>query len=107
LFALQDTGGDDFGIYVDKGLKWINGANELKKGLVDTHANIVWRCIRPPKSMSHPARIRMLAGKERIAGPPEILYECWPYELGWLLYALAPRDFGVGPGKASVSVGTH
>jgi hypothetical protein len=87
LFALQDTLDVDFSENVYKGLEWINGANELREDLEDTAAGIVWRCIRPSQASSYAARIRTLLGKEQKLDAMEILFECRPYELGWLLYA--------------------
>ena len=89
LFALQDTCNADFGEQIYKGLGWISGANELQQALENDAAGIVWRCIRPSKSTSYAVRIRSLLGKEQSLGAMEILFECRPYELGWLLYAHA------------------
>jgi hypothetical protein len=87
LFALQDTFYADFGEHVYRGLEWINGANELRQDLEDKAAGIVWRCIRPLQASSSVARIRTLLGKEQNLSTMEVLFECRPYELGWLLYA--------------------
>jgi hypothetical protein len=92
LFALQDTFGADFSENIYKGLEWINGANELRQDLEDTAAGIVWRCIRPSHGSSHAARIRTLLGKEQKLDAMEVLFECRPYELGWLLYAFGRSD---------------
>jgi hypothetical protein len=92
LFALQDTGNADFGEQIYKGLGWISGANELQQDLENAAAGIVWRCILPSKSTSYSARIRTLFGKPQNLGAMQILFECRPYELGWLLYANARSD---------------
>jgi hypothetical protein len=89
LFALQDTCNADFGEQIDKGLRWISGANELQQDLENAAAGVVWRCIRPANATSYAARIRTLLGNEQNLGAMEILSECRPYELGWLLYAHA------------------
>ncbi|HKN70083.1 MAG TPA: hypothetical protein VJX30_03570, partial [Terriglobales bacterium] len=89
LFALQDTCNADFGEQIYKGLGWISGANELRQDLENAAAGVIWRCIHPAKSTSYAARIRTLLGKEQNLGAAEILFECRPYELGWLLYAHA------------------
>jgi hypothetical protein len=88
LFALQDKGNADFGEQIYKGLGWISGANELQQDL-EHAAGVIWRCIRPSQASSYAARIRTLLGKEQNLGAMEILFECRPYELGWLLYAHA------------------
>ena len=89
LFALQETCGADFDSHIYGGLNWISGANELHQNLGDSDAGVAWRCIQPPKSNPCTAGIRVLMGKEPSRGPLHILYECRPYELGWLLYAFA------------------
>jgi hypothetical protein len=89
LFALQDTCNADFREQMYKGLGWISAANELRQDLEDPGAGVIWRCIRPPKSTSYAARVRELLGKEQNLTAMQILYECRPYELGWLLYAHA------------------
>jgi hypothetical protein len=90
LLALQETCGADFDTHINSGLKWISGANELHQDLEDSDAGVAWRCIQPPKSNPYAVGIRALMGKELSRDPLHILYECRPYELGWLLYAFAP-----------------
>jgi hypothetical protein len=94
LLALQETCGVDFRVPIDNGLKWITGSNELHQDLQDANAGVVWRCIQTKKS-SYVAGIQALMGKEPILGPLQTLYECRPYELGWLLYALAQPGLGL------------
>ena len=89
LFAAQDACNADFSEQIYKGLKWISGANELQQDLENPAAGVIWRCIRPKKWASYATRIRALVGEEQDLGAPEILFECRPYELGWLLYAHA------------------
>ena len=92
LFAAEDACNADFCEPIYKGLEWIGGANELQQSLEDKSASLVWRCIRPAKSTSNLARLSALVGQERTGGTLRILHECRPYELGWLLYALAGRE---------------
>jgi hypothetical protein len=89
LFALQDACDVDFSDQLYKGLNWINGTNELKQDLEDVAAGVVWRCIRPANGASYRARLRTLVGKQPDLSTAEIVFECRPYELGWLLYAHA------------------
>jgi hypothetical protein len=89
LLALQDTFGSDFSGFIQKGVNWIHGANELERDLEDKHAALVWRCIRPSKAAAYAARFRALTSNEPPQLPLHVLYECRPYELGWLLYAFA------------------
>jgi hypothetical protein len=92
LFAAEDACNADFREPIYKGLEWIGGANELQQSLQEKSASLVWRCIRPAKSTSNLARLSALVGQERTGGTLRILHECRPYELGWLLYALAGRE---------------
>ena len=92
LLALEETCGADFDAHINRGLSWISGANELHQDLENSDAGVAWRCIQPPKSNPYAAGVRVLMGKEPSRGPLHILYECRPYELGWLLYALAPAS---------------
>ena len=95
LFALGEAATEDFTGPIFKGLDWISGRNEIGKDLRDRASGVVWRCVRPADSLQkyvEDAR-RMLRVTEE--GPASsalaVLYECWPYELGWLLYAFAGR----------------
>ena len=87
LFALQSASGIDFHAYITKGLQWISEPNELQQDLKDDSASVVWRCIRPTNT--HVGRVRSLAGKNLTPKHLQVLKECRPYELGWLLYAFA------------------
>jgi hypothetical protein len=89
LFAAQEVCKADFSARVYKGLEWVSGANELQTDLEDRSSSLIWRCIRPLKSGLFGARVRTLLGTEQNTGAMEVLYECRPYELGWLLFAHA------------------
>ena len=95
LFALGEVAKEDFSGPIYKGLQWISGQNELNADLRDPQSLVIWRCLRPKQ------RLRMyvedfqhfLRGSHvgHSGRNLKILYECWPYELGWLLYAFAGR----------------
>jgi hypothetical protein len=101
LFALMDAGGRDTTRELYLGLEWIYGANELRvdmRGSGDPSAseaerNVVWRCIRPGKARRYMDEAVALLGlgKPQTPNALHVLHECWPYELGWLLYAFAGR----------------
>lgn len=91
LFAVQEACGADFSEHIYEGLAWINGSNELRQDLEDTSANVIWRSIFHPKLASYSARIRALVGPQPSPHGLQVLYECRPYHLGWLLYAFAPK----------------
>ena len=97
FLALEETCGTDFRGPINHGLKWINGTNELKQDLEDAEIGVAWRCIRPEKSSAVTVGIRALTGKTPTPSM-HTLYECRPYELGWLLYALAPLSSAVFQG---------
>ncbi len=94
LFALGEAIQSDFSPWIYKGLQWID-ENELGIDMRDDSANVVWRCI----GRNQPTRIWNLAlnfitGREdrESRNGLRALYECRPYELGWLLYAFANWD---------------
>ena len=96
LFALGDALGNDFEPWIYKGLRWINSDNELNFDMEDTAAGVIWRCIERsgPSPMRHlKARIGIHQDALQHFGNRElqVLFECRPYELGWLLYAFADR----------------
>jgi hypothetical protein len=85
-----------------RGLQWIFGDNELKTPVVDFGHDMVARCIQRigsdadgPLGLSVPQWRKVVLSSLglRSVRPPatendlEILWECRPYELGWLLYA--------------------
>ena len=95
LFALSDATGLDFRDAIDRGLGWIDGNNELGRDMRDRASSVVWR------SVYRRNRIKMYFGEFsdylRGAATPvpaadlDVMFECRPYELGWLLYAFAGR----------------
>jgi len=97
LLAVQETCAADFNTHIQNGLQWISGANELGQDLQDADAGIAWRCIQPPKANPYVAGLRVLMRKGPSRDTLHILYECRPYELGWLLYAFSTS--GTAPHK--------
>ena len=95
LFALGEAAQRDFTREIYLGLNWIYGANELQTDMQDFSARVIWRCIRPAKSSMYYAEALSLLRSGTNGRTPRglsTLYECWPYELGWLLYAFASRS---------------
>ena len=93
LLALEVATGQSFRPQIHKGLRWIYGSNELSADMRDLSRGLVWRCIRPKSKQTKYwntalSLIRHPKDNES-TGPLEILHEIRPYELGWLLYALA------------------
>lgn len=96
LFALGETLQSDFRPWIYKGLQWINSQNELGFDMEDGSSNIIWRCIfRSRRSLARYLRAGLGSPAEPIqherAEDLKVLFECRPYELGWLLYAFAGR----------------
>jgi hypothetical protein len=93
LLAVEEALGQSFRPQIYKGLRWIYGFNELSADMQDSSHNVVWRCIRPKSKQTKywdTALSLIRPPKENdTVGPLEILFEIRPYELGWLLYALA------------------
>ena len=95
LFPLGEATGQDFTQNIYRGLEWISDANETGKDMRNFSENLVWRNVHPlfefsmkiDVIMSH-LRIYRDASKRRMG----VLYECRPYELGWLLYAFSSRQ---------------
>lgn len=90
LNAIQELSDADFQTPLSNGLKWIDGTNELGQSLENAENGIIWRCVRLAKGSSYIVGLRTLLGRKSSAARLHTLYECRPYELGWLLYALAP-----------------
>jgi len=96
LFALEEATGLDYGEAIHKGLRWISGNNELACDLREA-SGVVWRCIyHGSKHRVYLDRLLSFLGSDADGSFPNskrVLLECRPYELGWLLYALAGRQF--------------
>jgi hypothetical protein len=93
LFVLGEAARMDFGPSVQKGLSWIRANNELEIDLRDPASGVIWRSVYEKKRYKvYIRRILSLLGHRsdiESAGDLAVRYECWSYELGWLLYALA------------------
>lgn len=102
LAPLERLGGPTYRSELAKGLSWLFGDNELRLPLVDRDRRFIARCIQRrgadadgPSGMSRSQWRRVLLASWRLRSPPgvrhdgnlELLEECRPYELGWLLYA--------------------
>jgi hypothetical protein len=103
LLPVQDLGLGTFDAELARGLAWLFGANELRTPLVDVAAGTISRCIQRAGGeadgewgMSRPQRRAVLAASWGLRPAPgaaarpealEVLRECRPYHLGWVLYA--------------------
>jgi len=110
LAGLEALGLGRFTGELAKGLAWVNGKNELGVRLFDAERRFVYRAIQRRGSdpdgyggLSRAQHVAVVlasfAGRRENPGASlgpdrlELLAECRPYELGWLLYgsALVPR----------------
>jgi hypothetical protein len=104
LRAVADATGRRFDDAIERSVTWIFGANELGETMIDADRGVIWRSIR--RRVAHGRLIhvfkllslaRLQRARERLArmvntrGHLERDLECRPYELGWLLMALARR----------------
>jgi len=91
LLALGEVTQSDFTPWIYRGLQWIR-RNELALDMEDASANVVWRSIyrSTPRRMLHTA-MALLGQREDEESRRglKVMWECRPYELGWLLYAFA------------------
>jgi hypothetical protein len=91
LIALGEAIQSDFSPWIYKGLQWIDD-NELGIDMRDDKANVVWRCIgRTQVNRIWNLALNYFTGREdrESRNGLRALFECRPYELGWLLYAFA------------------
>lgn len=93
LCALSDASGEDFDRSIHRGLQWITGDNDLGYDMRDNHFSVIWRCHHHPTPGGPYLRViaDVVGLHRKQTRRLTALQECWPYELGWALYALAPR----------------
>lgn len=90
LIAAGGVTGADYSTYLYKGLDWIAGKNELSLNLVDPTKGMIWRSLSESRAkMLLELAISGILPFQTSRGRVFPLYECRPYCLGWLLYALA------------------
>lgn len=95
LFALSAASGEDFTAAIYKGLQWIAGNNELGYDFRNQSARVIWRSTYRKGYGRHFRVASSLLNRVESFPPPTdmtVKFECRPYELGWLLYALAGRE---------------
>jgi hypothetical protein len=95
LSAVGEATGIDFRKPIFKGLRWIEGNNELGVSMIDPARNVIWRCFKRNKYISVASELLTLVRnsnhQEKKYKNLRIKYECRSYHLGWLLYAFAKR----------------
>lgn len=92
LFALDDASGQDFRSSAYKGIEWVTGSNELNHDLRDSSRKVIWRSFYRKQFSMYYDDVSSLLGfrnGEKKYKDLMIKFECRPYHLGWILYALA------------------
>lgn len=89
LLVLSKATQTNFDSWIYKGLDWIDQRNELSVNMEDASMNMIWRCIRQ-SALSRFSSALLGNHRSQHPGPDKltVLFECRPYELGWLLYGL-------------------
>ena len=98
LLALGEARGSDFSPWIHKGLNWLTD-NELSFEMRDSSSQVIWRCIARPEYRRYMNAVRNALSKRDVLESHQdlhIVFECRPYELGWLLYAFANANAGLG-----------
>jgi hypothetical protein len=104
LRAVTEATRRGFDDAIERSVAWIFGANELGETMIDHDRHVIWRSIRRSVArgkLIHLFKLLSLARLQRVherlaamvntRGRLERDLECRPYELGWLLLALARR----------------
>lgn len=92
LHAVDEASGQSFQEPIFRGLRWIAGNNELSIDLIDPSRNVIWRSFYRDKYKLYASELASVffhSGKEKEYSDLKVLFECWPYHLGWLLYAFS------------------
>jgi hypothetical protein len=90
LIALGEALKSDFAPWIFKGLDWVAGGNELDEDVRDVETSVIWRCIQCNDYRRYlRSGYALLTNQEdrTLRSGLHLLYECRPYELGWLLYS--------------------
>lgn len=92
LLSVSEATGREFNEALERSLAWIGGANELGRDFVEPSLGLIWRSIRLGLvDSASDSVLRYFGYRQGHVGTSrlKVCYECRPYELGWLLYALA------------------
>lgn len=93
LFALSEATGRDFDSFIFTGLDWIAGDNELGMDMRDPASHVIWRCFYQSKLKAYSNELLNFVRLPSSSTGLQVRFECRPYELGWLLYAFAGRQY--------------
>lgn len=90
LLALPQGSSDEFMPFVERSLSWLHGNSDSVGDMTDPTHGVIWRNVHQKPAAKWMTRFH-LQSRSREGRNLQVLYECWSYELGWLLYALAPQ----------------
>lgn len=93
LLELGEAIYSDFSPWIYKGLQWIED-NELGIDMQDDSGNVVWQCIERAAVWRYwNLAVSLFLGRRERESHKGLrpVFECRPYELGWLLYAFGDQ----------------
>jgi hypothetical protein len=93
LFAVQQITDSDYSKYIEKGLAWIYGENELKSNMISQEHSLIWRRIGMGKYRRIIDLLRAVLGMDPEVDKNKLYVLCHSrsYHLGWLLYSFADK----------------
>ncbi len=93
LFEVSKITKQNYGRHIEKGLAWIYGSNELRQNMISKQHYLIWRCMWMGMRKRKVDLTRAVLGIKPNLGDNklDILCECRPYHLGWLLYAFSDK----------------
>lgn len=90
--TLGETVQSDFSVWIDRGMRWIFGENELEQDLRDLSSNVIWDAVgRRDHLRRIQSAIQVLSMHEDTHPHRDLslVWECRAANLGWLLFAWA------------------
>lgn len=97
LMELGKSIQSDFSPWIQKGMQWICGENELDQDMRDTLSNVIWGYICSDLYKRYVRTMFSLFTRREDKSSLDSLsvrYECRPYHVGWYLYAYGRHGLG-------------
>jgi hypothetical protein len=93
LYAVAEATGREFTKPILKGLNWIYGNNDLQYDMRSEADGVIWRNFFLPSASRYWNQVTGSSSNVSTIAREKlrINFECRPYELGWMLYALAGK----------------
>ena len=98
LLSVQEITEGDYIKSIQKGLRWLKSENEIGCDFICTNEHLIWRKLHRSLVNTYLEEMLTLIGyKQNSIRPTDlnVLYECRPYHLGWLLYALVGQNISI------------